>query len=112
MQVTTEQRGNVLLVHVGGSVDGLTSGDLQRAMDEQFAAGHSRIVADLTGVDYTSSAGLRVLLGTLKEARGRGGDLRLAGLRDEVRRVLDLSGFLSILKTFPDAEAAVASFAA
>ena len=43
-------------------------------------------------------------------ARSRGGDVRLAAVRDNVRKVLELSGFTSILKLFPDVDAAVASF--
>jgi anti-sigma B factor antagonist len=111
MQVDVEQRDDVLVVRVTGSIDGLTSPDLQRALDEQVAAGQTRIVAAFDQVNYTSSAGLRVLLGTVKAVRARSGDFRLAGVRDDVRRVLELSGFLTIIKVFPDVEAAVASFA-
>ena len=67
-------------------------------------------MAALGTLEYTSSAGLRVLLSTLKEARQRGGDLRLAAVQERVRRVLDLSGFTSILKCYPDVDAAVASY--
>jgi len=59
-----------------------------------------------------SSAGLRALLETVKEVRKQGGDLRPAAARPEVLRVLDLSGFTSILQVFPDVDSAVASFPA
>ena len=61
-------------------------------------------------MDYTSSAGLRVLLGTVKRARSGGGDLRLAGPNPDVRKVLDLSGFTGILKVFETVDDALASF--
>ena len=48
----------------------------------------------------------------MKEARSRGGDIRLAEVRENVRKVLELSGFTSILKLFPDIDSAVASFGA
>lgn len=112
MQVAVEQRDTVLVVRIEGSIDGLTGPELQATLDGQIAEGHHHIVADFTRVDYTSSAGLRVLLGTVKSSRAAGGDLRLAAVRDEVRRVLELAGFLGILKTFADVDAAVASFAA
>jgi anti-sigma B factor antagonist len=51
-------------------------------------------------------------LETVKETRQRGGDLRLAAVRPEVLRVLELSGFTGILKVYPDVDAATASFAA
>jgi anti-anti-sigma factor len=110
MEASVDRRGDVSTVHVSGSVDGLTSEDLQRVFSGEVEAGHHNVVADFGEVDYTSSAGLRVLLATLKQTRSRGGDLRLAGPNPEVRKVLDLSGFTSILRVYDTVDAAVASF--
>ena len=70
------------------------------------------LVGDFALVDYTSSAGLRALLETVKETRQRGGDLRLAAVQPDVRRILDLAGFTQILKLYGNVEEAVASFPA
>jgi anti-anti-sigma factor len=110
MAIAIDQRPGVTVVSVTGSLDALTAEPLLAAIHEQMLAGHTHIVASLHALEYTSSAGLRVLLSTLKDARQRGGDLRLAAVQDRVRRVLDLSGFTSILKCYPDVDAAVASF--
>jgi anti-sigma B factor antagonist len=91
-------------------VDGLSADALQSALQAQIDGGATRLVGDLSGVEYTSSAGLRALLATLKLARQKGGDLRLAAVRPAVLRVLELSGFTTILKLYPDVDAAVASF--
>jgi len=112
MQVGVEERGAVVVVRIEGSIDGLTGPELQTVLDAQVTAGRHHIVADFAAVDYTSSAGLRVVLGTVKNARAAGGDFRLAAVGDGVRRVLELAGFLGIVKTFADVDAAVASFAA
>jgi anti-sigma B factor antagonist len=61
-------------------------------------------------VDYSSSAGLRVLLGAVKDTRSRGGDLYLVDIQPDVKKVLELSGFTSILKIFTDIESAVDNF--
>jgi anti-anti-sigma factor len=79
-------------------------------MTEQIQAGRVKLVGDLTGVDYTSSAGLRALLASVKDSRSNGGDLRLAGIQKNVHKVLEMSGFTSILKSFANVEQAVASF--
>lgn len=111
MKIETEDRDVALVVSISGSVDGLTADTLLETLRDHVEAGHTRVVADLGGVEYTSSAGLRALLATVKEARRRGGDLRLAEARPNVRKVLDLSGFTSILKLYDDVDAAVGSFA-
>ena len=111
MEIVMSSSGTVTVVGIRGSVDGLTADDLMRALSERVSEGSSRLVADCSALDYTSSAGLRSLLGAVKLARKHGGDLRLAAIQPGVLRVLDLSGFTSILKHYPDVEAAVVSFA-
>lgn len=110
MEKSFEVIGSVGVVIVKGSVDALTAPDLAAFINEQIAAGHTQLVADLAGVDYTSSAGLRVLLGAVKETRSQGGDLRLAAIQPDVKKVLDLSGFTSILKHYADRQSAIGSY--
>ena len=109
METSVEQRGVAFVVHIAGSVDGLTAEPLQQVFTRELEAGHHQLVADFSAVDYTSSAGLRVLLGTVKRARSGGGDLRLAGANPDVRKVLDLSGFSGILKLFETVDDAISS---
>ncbi len=110
METSVDQHGDVTAVRISGSVDGGTSDALQKVFTAEVAAGRHKLVADFGAVDYTSSAGLRVLLATLKDARSRGGDLRLAALNPEVLKVLELSGFSKILSVFDTVDGAVASF--
>jgi anti-anti-sigma factor len=112
MVIVVEKRERVTVVSIDGSMDGTTARELVTSLREQVSGASPRLVGNLAGVDYTSSAGLRALLETVKESRQHGGDLRLAAVRPEVLRVLELSGFTSILQVFDDVEAAVASFAA
>ena len=110
MQIAIVQQDHVTVVAITGSIDALTADTLVTALLDELQAGRIRLVAHFAGVEYTSSAGLRVLLTTLKDARQRGGDLRLAEIRPNVKQVLDLSGFTSMLKCYADVGSAVASF--
>jgi anti-anti-sigma factor len=112
MQISIAQEHDVTVVAVSGSLDALTADTLAGALQTELNAGRTRLVASLVGLEYTSSAGLRVLLGAVKGARQHGGDLRLAAMQERVQRVLDLSGFTSILKHYPDVPSAVASYGA
>jgi anti-anti-sigma factor len=112
MEIAFRESGPVTVVAIRGSVDGLTAGELSDALSGRVKEGRTRLVADFAEVEYISSAGLRALLGALKDARQQGGDFRLAAIRPDVQRVLDLSGFTSILKEFATVDAAVGSFGA
>ncbi len=112
MNIRVERRAHVTVIAIAGSVDGATAPALVASFREEVAGGFTRIVGDFSGVEYTSSAGLRALLETVKETRQRGGDLRLAAVQPDVWRVLDLAGFTHILKVFGGIDEAVASFPA
>lgn len=112
MELETEARGDVQVISIHGSLDALTAPELGDSLAAQLRDGNTKLVADLSHLEYTSSAGLRVLLNSVKEARNKGGDLRLANVQPNVKKVLDLSGFMSIIKSYPDTYSAVNSFAA
>jgi anti-sigma B factor antagonist len=112
MDIVVEQRAPATIVRITGSVDGLTAETLLAALQQQIDAGNVRLIGDLSGVNYTSSAGLRALLATVKQARQHGGDFRLASVLPPVHKVLEMSGFTSILKMYADVDLAVASFPA
>lgn len=112
MDISAIHHDHVTVVSINGSIDSLNADQLTDAFTEHLRDGRVRLVADFAGVNYTSSAGLRSLLSTVKDSRRQGGDLRIAGVQPGVERVLSLSGFTSIIKTFPDVPLAVASYTA
>ena len=72
--------------------------------------GQRKIVLELTGVEFMSSAGLRGMVSTLKACRGGGGDLVVAAPSNRVVEVMQLAGLTSLFTVFDDVTAAVASF--
>ncbi|MGE5248896.1 MAG: STAS domain-containing protein [Bacteroidota bacterium] len=110
MEITRHVENGVNVIKVAGKIDGLTSETVINAFLSQVNGGTPRLVADLEGVDYTSSAGLRALLAIQKAVRQSGGELRLASVQPYVFKVLDMSGFTSIFKIYGDVGSAVASF--
>ena len=98
MDITTRTQGDVTIVAFQGSLDSATAPQAQQALDGILAKGGRTIVVDFTGLDYISSAGLRVLLGAAK--RLGAGALRLFGLNETVGEVFQISGFSTILAVF------------
>ncbi len=110
MKTEVQQESNSTIVNVTGSVDALTAAELSKVLTTQITEGRANQVVDLTGVEFMSSAGLRTLLGAVKETRSNGGDLRIASTNPGVDKVLKMSGFNNIAKVFPSQAEAVSSF--
>jgi len=79
MKLSDDLRGDVLIVRPEGRIDTNTSDELEGWLLSRLDGGLKRLVVDMSAVDYISSAGLRVLLMTLKKLRGNGGQLVLGG---------------------------------
>jgi anti-anti-sigma factor len=107
MNISDEVIEQIRLVRLEGNFDTTTASAVQTHLDALIDAGASSIVADLTAVDFVSSAGLRVLLATAKKLRPDGA-IRLFGLNASVREVFDVSGFSTIIPIFDDQATAVA----
>lgn len=110
MKTEVKQENNSTVIEVNGSVDALTAPELSKVLLDQIATGRANLVVNLIGVEFMSSAGLRTLLGAVKEARSHGGDLRIASANPGIDKVLKMSGFHNIAKVFPSTAEAVSSF--
>ncbi len=110
MEIKADHREKITIVTPIGDIDAITANEVAAFLDSQLREGWNQLVADLSQVGYMSSAGLRALLAALKEARHQRGDFRLAAGQDNVRQVLEMSGFSGIFQVFSTVEEAVASF--
>ena len=100
MDIAIRTQADVSLVALAGHLDTNTSAAAQQALDALVVGGCRKIVVDCTTLEYISSAGLRVLLATVKGLERDGGVLHLFGLNETVREVFDISGFSMILPVF------------
>lgn len=78
--------------HVGPVLDSVTSNDEQTAIVTLIEKGRP-IALDLSQCTYVSSAGLRVMLYAYKIAKGKGQDVCLAGVSQEIKEVMHMTGF-------------------
>lgn len=106
---TTEQNG-ITVIALMGSLDAMTAEEAQSAIQKQLNKEHVNLVINLDGLEFLSSAGMRVLLSSLQTVRTKGGDLRLAGGSDNIKRTLNFSGFTKIMKSYDTTAAAVDSY--
>ena len=85
--------GRCLEIALTGELDAITAPELDREV--QDLDGFDEVVLDLANLAYTSSAGLRVLLGVKRRLAGR--PLKLENIGVEVREVLDMTGSSKLL---------------
>jgi anti-anti-sigma factor len=104
----SEARGGVAVVAPAGRIDSNTAARLEQAVFQRLEAGQTRLVVDLSAVEYISSAGLRVLLKAANTARSRGGVVVLCTMGPSVREVFDLAGLVSIFAIEDSRERALA----
>lgn len=101
----------VSVLKVSGYLDTTTAGELEDALNGLLKKGDNRIVVDLTGVNYISSAGWGIFIGEIKDIRSNGGDLKLAGMVGDVHEVFQLLEFHSILEAYDSVQDAIDGFA-
>lgn len=100
-----------LVVSVAGRLDTGTAPEFESKCQAWLNEGNVRVILDLSGLEYISSAGLRSVISTAKRAKGGGGALILSGATGLVQEVLAVSGFDRLLPTFGSVENALDSLA-
>lgn len=136
MNMTSEQAPTqvpVTILHLSGEVDGSNYRSVISQASELYQAGARRLLIDLTGVSYMSSAGLVALNSTAMLFSGQEapdpehgwralhavGESARAGVQPHVkllnpaprvRSVLEQTGLVTFIPVFEDQAAALASF--
>lgn len=97
MKVVKSIQDDTALLNVEGRVDTVTSPELEDCVEGVLKEGIKNVMFDFEKVQYISSAGLRVLLGTQKKAKGFGGVVTVAKPNDEIMEIFEMTGFVDIL---------------
>ena len=100
MDIQTRKEADVTVVTLTGRMDAVTAPVVEKTLNELIGGGENRFVADLAGLDYISSAGLRALLAVAKLLKGKGGLICFADVDGTVKEVFDISGFGSIFRMY------------
>jgi anti-sigma B factor antagonist len=95
MTINKTVEGGKLIIAPEGRLDTMTSPQLDAELDNSLK-GVSELVFDFAGLDYISSAGLRVLLKAQK-TMNRQGSMVIRNVSDEIRDIFDVTGFLDIM---------------
>jgi len=110
MNIQQTDHDGVVVLAPSGRIDTTTSGALEEAVRGSVDAGARSLVIDFSGVEYISSAGLRVFLVLAKRMRDLHGRLVLCAMPEPVAQVFRLAGFMALFQveaSRPDALAKI-----
>ena len=94
MEIKTVKDGAVMTVALSGRLDTTTAPDFEKELGD--LEGVTELILDFEGLEYVSSAGLRVLLTAQKKMKNQG-EMRLRGVCDNILDVFEITGFSDIL---------------
>lgn len=95
MTIEIKKNADEIIIEVVGRLDTLTAPALDKAINEDIGDA-TRLVLDVKGMEYISSAGLRVLLSAQKKMQ-KIGSMKVINVCPEVMDVFEMTGFADIL---------------
>ena len=95
MTIEIKRNADETTIEIGGRLDTNTAPALDKTINEDIRD-TKNLVLDLKGLEYISSAGLRVLLSAQKKMQ-KVGSMKVTGVCEEVMEVLEMTGFADIL---------------
>jgi anti-sigma B factor antagonist len=100
MEIAVTNDSDIFIFSIKGRLDAVSVPQLEERLNQWFEQSGTKLVFDLDGLDYISSAGLRVFLTTAKKIKARNGKLCMARLRENVKDVFTISGFIALIPAF------------
>ncbi len=111
MEVSNQQFKRCDLITITGRVDSATAPKFAEALEKIGGESRFKIVVDLSGVEYMSSAGFRALIAAQRNCkRYNRGEVVLANVPTNIYSALELAGFTNLFQIFSDVTAAVGYF--
>lgn len=110
MQITTEIFGNVLVAHTPDELIDDTSEDFVKSLSEAINQQHYQVVLQMDRSEAIDSAGLTALLDLQDLTREQGGNLKISGLEEPGKKILEMTRLDQRIDIFDSVIDAVSSF--
>ena len=97
MTINVERDYELVTLEITGRLDTTTAPNLESVVNE-LSEDTRELIFDMSGVEYISSAGIRVLLGAYKKINSAQGEIRIEKVNDMVREVFEMTGLSEMLE--------------
>jgi len=95
MNIQKNANGSALTLTLEGRLDTTTAPQLEAEL-KKSVSGVEKLILDMNGLEYISSAGLRVLLSAQK-VMNKQGEMLIRGANETIMEVFEITGFVDIL---------------
>jgi anti-anti-sigma factor len=109
LKVAVLNFGTSVVLTLDGHLNAHTVDSLEKSLDAVLATETRLVIFDCATLSFTSSAGLRVFLATVKRMKTRGGTCAFAALNPTVHEVFEMAGFLEAMEVHATREVALAA---
>ncbi|HPQ80584.1 MAG TPA: STAS domain-containing protein [bacterium] len=110
MNIDVVQQGDVQIMRCGGSLDADTVAAFKKVAYDLVGGGSTRFVVDCTDLKFIDSMGLGVLISLLRRVRSRDGDVKVAGLSEEVKTIFEITRLHRLFDVCADSNTAIRQF--
>lgn len=98
MNAKIEERDGKFIATLQGEMDTAAAVEVEEVLKPLYTSNGKDVIIDCKGLEYIASSGLRILLGILKGAKASGSKVTLRDVNDDIKSVLQLTGFISIFE--------------
>ena len=109
MNIEPIQLDKAVLLKISGRMDAENSHEFEDACQRWITQGSKHLIADLEGLQYVSSMGLRSFLSVAQKLQSSSGSLILCGLHGLPRQVFEMTRLIGVFPVFETPEQAIAT---
>jgi len=107
MSIKSERKNGILVVALEGRLGAFEAANLGKALETLLKEDDHYLVLDMSGVQYLSSGGIRLLLSTQKKLAGKNGHISLCGITEFPAQVLKMAGMEGMFPAYNTVDEAV-----
>jgi len=110
MEMHLREEKFIQILTCRGRLDVQVSNRLKERVQEILNKGSARLIIDLDGIELLDSSGLGALVACLRRGKEQDGEIKLAGLRPEVRSIFEITRVSRVFDIYEDVSEALAAF--
>ncbi|WP_250277815.1 anti-sigma F factor antagonist [[Clostridium] colinum] len=110
MKIECSKINRTLLVKLYGEIDHHYTEDIRDKIDREFnKQGCQNMILDFEDINFMDSSGIGMIIGRYKIVQEKNGKICAFGLKDNAKRIFDMSGLNKLINCFVTKEEAINS---